>query len=322
MFKCCVVCVCVYLTNSEFFADIGKYWEFLDAIAAMDASKHRSDYDEYSLALTLASQLSGALSVSVLNYSLAIHAYSPKLEMFRHVLHNHMKRVQEHGTTGIESMRLSCSDIVFVVQTSRFSCGFTEDLLTFTSTSSSASPRGSSYDQQFPFDHVFTSPSSTDTDEDKSVPVVILYADLCSTAFKHTHKILSAKAASGDILYMVRPKFSSTRATAPLSLQGFGAMLAIKNMEYKVLDDSKIEYTDPVVSPDAIHLLDDIETDVNGFLFGTLLRRRPDLTKELQSFHDFLLRATKEDVHITIIITSSSSSILHSNNVNLYFHKT
>jgi len=256
----------------------------------------------------------------VLNYSLAIHAYSPKLDMFRHVLDNHIRHVQ----ADMDAL-LACSDVVFVVRASRFSCGFTESLLT-TSASSSASSHQSSYDEQFPFDHVY--PSSSAADDDSSVPVVILYADLCSPAFKNTHKILSSKADSGDILYMVRPKVSTRSASAPpLSLQGFGAMLAIKNMEYKVLDDSKIEYTDPIVSPDAIHMLDDIETDVNGFLFGTLLARRPDLATDLEQFRDFLLSATKEDVknphahthaHLHFCAPTDSNSHTHTHQVNVW----
>lgn len=72
---------------------------------------------------------------------------------------------------------------------------------------------------------------------------VILYAELGTKEFVEAHKILSAKAQSDEIKYIFRHSMTeeTVKKLGNLNLQGYGVELALKNIEYKVIDDSNKE---------------------------------------------------------------------------------
>jgi UDP-glucose:glycoprotein glucosyltransferase len=74
---------------------------------------------------------------------------------------------------------------------------------------------------------------------------VILYAELGTKEFVEAHKILSAKAQSDEIKYIFRHSMTeeTVKKLGNLNLQGYGVELALKNVEYKVIDDSNKEQT-------------------------------------------------------------------------------
>jgi UDP-glucose:glycoprotein glucosyltransferase len=102
-----------------------------------------------------------------------------------------------------------------------------------------------------PMDHVH--PASY-----AAAPAAILYAAPGAACFPELHAALSAAAASGAARYALRPvppsadcaapgcaaaragmgAASSTDPPGPLMLGGFGVEMALKNMEYKAIDDS------------------------------------------------------------------------------------
>jgi hypothetical protein len=133
--------------------------------------------------------------------------------------------VRDHPSNDIDTN--SCATLL--VYDNTFSCGIRP------STKFAAS---ATFDEEtFEFDHIFSGPLAP--------LVVILYADLASPSFASVHQQLTKLANAGSIRYVLRPRAvgdgPNAAATAgPLSLQGFGVELALKNMEYKVLDDQKI----------------------------------------------------------------------------------
>uniref|UniRef100_A0A7N0UES8 UDP-glucose:glycoprotein glucosyltransferase n=1 Tax=Kalanchoe fedtschenkoi TaxID=63787 RepID=A0A7N0UES8_KALFE len=96
----------------------------------------------------------------------------------------------------------------------------------------------------FEFDHIYY-------DSNVSSPVAVLYGALGTDCFLNFHVTLAEASKKGKVLYMVRPVLPSncqnqighcgalgTRDS--LSLGGYGVELAMKNMEYNVMDDTTV----------------------------------------------------------------------------------
>ena len=77
-------------------------------------------------------------------------------------------------------------------------------------------------------------------------------------------------------------------------LPGWGVELAIKNMEYKAIDDSKVK-TESSEDANYDDLTEDLDEDVKGFVFSKLIERRPDKRDELLTLRDVLLSSSEED---------------------------
>ena len=98
-------------------------------------------------------------------------------------------------------------------------------------------------------DHTFGDCSSKNNGK-----VVIFYGDYTNSKFKEMHQLLT-DVSNENICYVLRPiclehgsrnekKDSNSNSNSNegmLNMNGYGVELAIKNMEYKVLDDRKIE---------------------------------------------------------------------------------
>ena len=128
---------------------------------------------------------------------------------------------------------------------------------------------------QKPFDHT----SSTN-------------ADL--VVFSSYYRDLSSWLSQAPPL-LLRPFHSSTTSPrATTRLGGYGIALDIKNTEYKVLDDR----SSVGERLSARELKEETETETQGFLFSTLLRRYPSLSSSLEAFRESLAseQATAESI--------------------------
>ncbi|KAK9811403.1 hypothetical protein WJX72_003341 [[Myrmecia] bisecta] len=76
-----------------------------------------------------------------------------------------------------------------------------------------------------------------------------------------------------------------------LQLPGFGVEMAIKNMEYSALDDSKVKAAQAAAADAG----DETLTEVGGFIFQKLIERKPHLRQELITFRDHLVAASAQD---------------------------
>ncbi|KAL6515179.1 hypothetical protein OROHE_018811 [Orobanche hederae] len=147
----------------------------------------------------------------------------------------------------------------------------------------------------FEFDHVH--PESI-----AGSPTAILYGALGTECFKEFHIALSEAAKKGKVKYVVRSvllsecesKSASCGAIGsgePLNLGGYGVELALKNMEYKAMDDSTIKKGVTLEDPHT----EDLSQEVRGFIFSRILERKPELTSEVMAFRDYLLSSTISD---------------------------
>ncbi|XP_010523682.1 PREDICTED: UDP-glucose:glycoprotein glucosyltransferase isoform X2 [Tarenaya hassleriana] len=147
----------------------------------------------------------------------------------------------------------------------------------------------------FDFDHVHL-------DSRARTPVGILYGAVGTSCFRKFHVLLSQAATKGKITYVVRPVLPSgcvgrTRRCGAIgawdnvSLAGYGVELALKNMEYKAMDDSTIKKGVTLEDPRT----EDLSQDVRGFIFSKIMDRKPELRSEIMAFRDYLLSSTISD---------------------------
>ncbi|OIW17921.1 hypothetical protein TanjilG_17757 [Lupinus angustifolius] len=147
----------------------------------------------------------------------------------------------------------------------------------------------------FDFDHVHY-------DSKFGSPVAVLYGALGTSCFKEFHVALVEASKKGKVTYVARPVLpagceanfahcGSVGASEPVNLGGYGVELALKNMEYKAMDDSTIKKGVTLEDP----RIEDLSQDVRGFIFSKILERKPELTAEVMAFRDHLLSSTVSD---------------------------
>ncbi|KAH9330325.1 hypothetical protein KI387_002433, partial [Taxus chinensis] len=106
----------------------------------------------------------------------------------------------------------------------------------------------------------------------------------------------------GEVQYIVRPvipsgceskaEFCSAVGTGNiLNLGGYGVELALKNMEYKAIDDSEVKKGVILEDPKT----EELSQEVRGFIFSKLLERKPELAIDVMAFRDYLLSSTVSD---------------------------
>ncbi|XP_058771792.1 UDP-glucose:glycoprotein glucosyltransferase-like [Vicia villosa] len=147
----------------------------------------------------------------------------------------------------------------------------------------------------FDFDHVhFDSTSGS--------PVAILYGALGTHCFKEFHVALLEAAKQGKVKYVLRSVLpvgceahtghcGSVGVSETVNLGGYGVELALKNMEYKAMDDSAIKKGVTLEDP----RIEDLSQEVRGFIFSKILDRKPELASEIMAFRDYLLSSTISD---------------------------
>ncbi|MBA0815114.1 hypothetical protein Gohar_020885 [Gossypium harknessii] len=147
----------------------------------------------------------------------------------------------------------------------------------------------------YDFDHIHF-------DSNIASPVAILYGALGTECFREFHVTLVQAAKEGKVKYVVRPVLPSgcegevgqcgaVGARDSLNLGGYGVELALKNMEYKAMDDSTVKKGVTLEDPRT----EDLSQEVRGFIFSKILERKPDLTSEIMAFRDYLLSSTISD---------------------------
>ncbi|RZB96618.1 UDP-glucose:glycoprotein glucosyltransferase isoform B [Glycine soja] len=147
----------------------------------------------------------------------------------------------------------------------------------------------------FDFDHVYYELSV-------GSPVAILYGAIGTNCFKEFHVALVKAAKEGKVKYVVRPVLpagcelninhcGSVGAGESVNLGGYGVELALKNMEYKAMDDSMVKKGVTLEDPRT----EDLSQEVRGFIFSKILVRKPELASEVMAFRDYLLSSTVSD---------------------------
>ncbi|XP_069826781.1 UDP-glucose:glycoprotein glucosyltransferase 2 [Dendropsophus ebraccatus] len=255
------------LEASEFIAEDGneKFWQFVGTVQEITIYKNK-DSEYYSLILKKAGQFLSDVQISLLKFAFSIRAYSPTVQMFQQIA------ADEPPPEG-------CS--AFASIHGRHTCKPSQikNLL------KEALDRPRPY--LYKGDHIFPTLS-------KTAAVVVLYAEIGTKAFAAFHKILSEKAENKEIIYVLR-HYIQKPSNRKINLSGYGVELAIKDTEYKAVDDTQVE---AINSTDKLY--EGITEDVQGFYFDKLIQMYPDLKDNLVEFRKHLIESTNEMVPLKV----------------------
>ncbi|CAL1352591.1 unnamed protein product [Linum trigynum] len=293
------------------------YWEFIDVWDKIE----KDEPDTYSAKdclkriVKLGSVLLSDPLASLFEFSLTLRSASPRLQLYRQLAEESLASfppsddgTSADGGTVVETSELKKSDPLLVGRNPSSPSGkccwvdtggrlffdVSELQLWIRSIPASA---GDSFQQPelFDFDHIhFNSRAGSH--------VAILYGAIGTDCFKEFHTALVIAAKEGQVKYVVRPVLPSgcesevhhcvaVGARESLNLGGYGVELALKNMEYKAMDDSTIKKGVTLEDPRT----EDLSQEVRGFIFSKLLERKPELTSEIMAFRDYLLSSTISD---------------------------
>jgi UDP-glucose:glycoprotein glucosyltransferase len=263
---------------SEYFTESKLFWKYAEHVPA-DSLK-LSDKDQHDTALALVEKILSTSHQGALRFALALRQYAPTMEV-----HRQLWQVAESAGCSMNE-----EDGAVVLVGSRC-VSRVEDL--DEAVQKCSLPTLQIHDA---FDHIYPAPNSGVEKID-----AILYASLGTKAFHQFHSALSALASKSGVRYVFRHSCAAWRNStessinAGLELQGYGVELAMKNMEYKAVDDTKIGDSSEAAGEE----ID--EGDVGGFDFKVLYERRPELKSELQSFRDTLLaEVSKSDENVKV----------------------
>eukprot|EP00457_Paulinella_chromatophora_P000298 gb/GEZN01000298.1/.p1 GENE.gb/GEZN01000298.1/~~gb/GEZN01000298.1/.p1 ORF type:complete len:1655 (+),score=392.74 gb/GEZN01000298.1/:38-5002(+) len=270
---------------AEFIAgkgDSGRFWWFLEALLAKQSQKTPiSELEEMSLLedLTKDTTYGGPCSADVMRYTAATGFYSPKVEMWRQVWTNHLAQFNSSAPPG-------CQGVVFL--SGRFHCGTS-------SISLSKLVVEDGEPEVFGFDRIYPGGPNPPADP---VPTVILYGDLRWSGLQSLHEQLRKAALDQNLRYIFRPLVPENQVLQ--GVQGWGVQLDIKDVEYKVIDDTKVDLSgmeDLAEEGEEEDAEEENDGEVRGFDFSTLKKRRPDLASQLTALKNELL-AEQEDEEV------------------------
>ncbi|CAI0375267.1 unnamed protein product, partial [Linum tenue] len=243
------------------------YWEFIDVWDKIE----KDEPDTYSAKdclkriVNLGSSLLSDPLASLFEFSLTLRSASPRLQLYRQLAEESLASFppSDDGTSAdggavVETSEMKKSDPLLVGRNPSSPSGkccwvdtggrlfFDVSELQLWIRSNPASA-GDSFQQPelFDFDHIhFNSRAGSH--------VAILYGAIGTDCFKEFHTALVIAAKEGQVKYVVRPVLPSgcesevhhcvaVGARESLNLGGYGVELALKNMEYKAMDDSTIK---------------------------------------------------------------------------------
>nr|XP_055070737.1 UDP-glucose:glycoprotein glucosyltransferase 2 isoform X1 [Misgurnus anguillicaudatus]XP_055070738.1 UDP-glucose:glycoprotein glucosyltransferase 2 isoform X1 [Misgurnus anguillicaudatus]XP_055070739.1 UDP-glucose:glycoprotein glucosyltransferase 2 isoform X1 [Misgurnus anguillicaudatus]XP_055070740.1 UDP-glucose:glycoprotein glucosyltransferase 2 isoform X1 [Misgurnus anguillicaudatus] len=251
------------LETSEFIREDNdeKFWQFVDTVKELTVYKSgESVRSYYNLIIKKAGQFLTDLQVNLLKLSLSLRAYSPAVHAFQQIASD-------------EPPPDGCA--TFVAVHGQHACN-TKDMKKLLKTAAGR-PRPYLYKS----DHRYPGVNGTD------LPVVVLYAEIGTKEFSTFHKVLSERAQEGKLIYMLR-HFVAEPKKQRMLLSGYGVELAIKNTEYKAIDDTQVKDSKSATTDE------EDENEVQGFLFGKLKKSHPELKEELGELRKHLLESTND----------------------------
>ena len=226
----------------------------------------------------------------MLRTSLALRKYSPRVELLRTLVPASLAPADACCWAHLPGQRVAASLQELLAALPGLSGG------------------GDSNPVVYPLDHAFPSTGATNATR---LPVVVLYAAFGAPCFPAMHSALASAADTSSLRYVLRPVAppagcaahgcGSVRAAAttagdePLMVGGFGVEMALKNMEYKAIDDSAKQAGSAGGEGGAEEEGGGGGGEVRGFQFGTLTARFPGLGAELATFRDALLSGDDGD---------------------------
>uniref|UniRef100_A0A0N4XT99 UDP-glucose:glycoprotein glucosyltransferase (inferred by orthology to a D. melanogaster protein) n=1 Tax=Nippostrongylus brasiliensis TaxID=27835 RepID=A0A0N4XT99_NIPBR len=237
---------------SEFIANEDKqlFWAFTSAVAEESPSLNwnkATDEEKYDFGIKQASKILTESSVDLLKLSLSIRVYSPTVQLFQQIGEDWSSECSAffdvHGVKVCNANELGNA-----VEAARESAASTV----------------------LSIDHVL------DYGKNMSSATIILYGDIGSPEWLQLHNDALELARKKKLRYVFRHYVKPNRSDASkVSLSGFGVELAIKNTEYKAVDDSE----------QGKNKEEDVDQeDLYGFNFKLLKEQHAESSDALEAF--------------------------------------
>jgi UDP-glucose:glycoprotein glucosyltransferase len=275
--------------TAEFVAattDEEGFWELVENMTTATWKALDTDRDRYQHLLSHVQHKHGTRASALLEVSMANREFSPKLEMYRQLAAAAWQDGAGHGE------KMPCA---FAVVNGNQIARKVEDVKQLLKSCTTLASNTLE-----PFDHIGPHRPS----EPKGKPVVVLYAKLGSKSWRIWHRRLFE--LSEELLYVFRHSDCGCGeqtcgvGAGRFNLQGYGVELAIKNIEYKVKDDSALKGEqakegDAAAAAATADEEDEVDVEVEGFMFGKLIQKHPALKPELLQFKESLLSSQSFD---------------------------
>ncbi|CAG8465507.1 9724_t:CDS:10 [Cetraspora pellucida] len=222
------------------------YFSLIDEFLRRDliSSNIISDFDLYNQALDIIKSgqyLSVPTSLSFLEFALSLHTTAPAIQAYYHYYNATVVPSTKDYIENHEHLNFDPDCDVWVDWYGNQACSIEEfkKLTGITDNSKFNSNFNIKSDapipKLLPFDHFLQ--------YDEIAPLAVLYANLNSPSFLTFHKFLSDLAKNGVLSYVLRYRPPKEKRDT-LYLSGYGVELALKNTDYIVLDDRKVETDD------------------------------------------------------------------------------
>ncbi|CAG8465787.1 2505_t:CDS:10 [Scutellospora calospora] len=247
----------IYTALSESVAaeNSSSYFSLIDEFLGrgLISSNIISDQDLYNQALDVIKSgqyLSLPTSISLFEFALSLHTKAPAIQAYYHYYNATVVPSTKDYIENHEHMKFDSDCDVWVNWYSKQACSIEEfKKLTGINDDNKFNmdiniESDAPFPKLLPFDHILQYNEIT--------PTAILYADLLSQNFSTFHKFLSDLAKNGVISYVLRYRPPKENCDA-LYLSGYGVELALKNTDYIVIDDRKVETGDANESDESVN---------------------------------------------------------------------
>ncbi|CAN6310811.1 unnamed protein product [Urochloa humidicola] len=232
---------------------------------------------------------------SIFEFSLTLRSASPRLVLYRQLAEESLSSVSFNNSLEKISSPSSSGGTCCWVDTGNALLFNSAELHEWLEGLGKLAMDSTKQPELFDFDHVYPRGNIT-------APVAIFYGAVGTKCFKELHVQLAEASKQGKVRYALRPVLpSGCQATSSfcgsigavdaVTLSGYGVELALKNMEYKAMDDTAIKKGVPLEDPKT----EDLSQEVRGFIFSKILERKPELNAEIMAFRDYLLSSTVSD---------------------------
>ncbi|KYQ99832.1 glycosyltransferase [Tieghemostelium lacteum] len=245
------------------------YWKFIDSFVDTINSKKREqlrDKDIYELILQSSRDVVDSNTFEFLKLNLAQRTMSPKVEVYRQL------SIAEKPKDGVHSDWFVYNGKMYTDSKDIDSLDLSESLV-----------GDNDHQILYEFDHVYSG------NVDSTLPILILYGDITTEKFQKLHQKAKKFSDEKKVNYVLR--YVISESSDKVYLQGYGFELALKNLEYKVMDDSSIKKDADGQSQKSITIPNE---DVSGFNFFKLSTRKPELLQKLSTFRSFLLAHSQQ----------------------------
>ena len=276
--------------SAEFMADEGLFWDY--AAALHEPEGGGSDQEVLAAIEAAAAGLLSPLRLRLLRVLLSAHVFSPRAAMWRQIAATDAATL---GVSGTSEVWVRACGRAHALPDGAGADGAADLVAAALSAARADCPQEA---ELLSVDRVFPGGSRAGGE---APPLLVLYARLGSAAFHPAHDALSRAAADGRVRYALRPLPQAPGGggggAQRQTLQGYGVQLAIKNMEYKAMDDKDLggidggDGGDGDGGGDGGGDEDGEEAEEHGFYFRSLAARAPEVADALGALREELAAA-------------------------------